>query len=189
VVDQTVQMRLSNGTGAKGGLFASRSDSDPDTYFMARTGSFAGGGGDNLVLIQVVDGVQTNLGQFTYDMLQGVNYNLRFTLDVAESGNVNLRAKLWVTGDPEPAEWSVERLEVDEPRLKNVTGRFGIISTNSVSDRAVYYDNYAAVGEIGVSNTDPTASFTPIPASGDRMRLEPSPYAPIPAKLLSPGCT
>ncbi len=145
-VDQTVQLRFSNPTGAKGGLIARRSDSDPDTYFMARTGQAVGGDGDDVYLYKVVDGTQTPVGAlFSYDTGGASSrHMMRFRVETNANGYTDLRLKIWNIEDPEPTTWNLEKLDVNEAKLNGVSGRFGVVAHNGVSDRRVWFDNYQA---------------------------------------------
>ncbi len=165
-VDQTVKLDIHGGTAAKAGLFARRSDSDSDTYYMARSGIASGGGGDSVRIYKVIDGTQTQLGMINDNITVGV-WMMRFVVETNDKGLTDLKLKIWQDGNAEPTEWNLEKLDVDEPRLEGVAGRFGVIGDIAVLGRDIYFDDYTATGEIGVTNAAPTASFTAEPASGD----------------------
>ncbi len=135
-VDQTVQLRLTENL-ATGGLIARKSDDDESTYYKVTVGNAAGG--NILTIWKVVDGIVTSLGTAAVNVVNGVNYKIRFSVTTNGSGT-DLKAKLWDASLTEPGTWDAQVLGNTEARLQKVYGRYGIIGTAAGANPTVFDD-------------------------------------------------
>jgi hypothetical protein len=136
--DQTVQLRLTENL-ATGGLIARKSDDDESTYYKATVGNAAGG--NILTIWKVVDGIATALTTAPVNVVNGVNYKIRFSV-TTNGAATDLKAKVWDASTAEPGTWSAQALGDTEARLQKVYGRYGIIGTAAGANPTVF-DNYS----------------------------------------------
>ncbi len=135
-VDLTTDFRLT-GNSVHAGLFARRSDNDPDTYYGAWTET---GANADTQIFKVVDGVLTTILTTGSSVSANTNYTMRFRVTTNEDGTDKLELKVWQAGTTEPTEWTLavdsthSVTGITEPALNGVSGRFGILT--KMSNRA-----------------------------------------------------
>jgi PKD repeat protein len=125
---------------------------------------FLATGGVTLGLSRVVSNAETSLGSLT---LPGVTYTpgavLQVRLDVSGDTTATLRAKAWLQGTPEPADWSITR--TDSTAVLQAAGAVGVstyLAGSATRPSRVDVDDLWAAPAGGVAampNQVPTVSF------------------------------
>jgi len=132
-----------SGNSVKAGFIARRTDADPDTFYGVSVGARTPAN-ESLQIFKYVDGTQTQIAE-TLDIVNNeTDYFIRFNVASNANDNTDLRVKLWLASDPEPAGWTLEVLNDSTPELQGVSGRFGTYSEVLASNRATFFDDYQA---------------------------------------------
>jgi PKD repeat protein len=128
---------------------------------------FLSTGGVTVALTRVVSNAETSLGSMT---LPGVSWTpgavLQVRFDVAGQGTTTLRAKAWLQGSPEPADWSITR--TDTTAVLQAAGAVGVstyLAGSATRASRVDVDDLSATppGTAAPANAAPTASFAATP--------------------------
>jgi G8 domain len=147
-VDITAKLEVS-ANAVFGGVYARRSDDDPNTYLAAYFGANSAGsdpqGVEDLRIVAVVDGQLFDLEARTLSPPPATQFNnLRFLVETRPDGTIDLHAKLWPASGTEPSAWTLERLGYSDPIFQGKAGRFGAFARSSVTNRWVAFDTFHA---------------------------------------------
>ena len=136
-VDQTTTFNIS-ANAMRFGMMARRDDADSDTYYYSQVVSRK----SRISIYKVVDGSSTQLGIVSIPVVsRGVDWIMRFVVETSGSTTM-LKAKVWSASASEPAAFDIEFMDA-EPRLQNVTGRFGF-RYELFRNRVTHTDDYVA---------------------------------------------
>lgn len=143
----TVKLSANN---AAGGLIAHYLESDPDTYLTASIGSLAGSAtSGTLRITQVIDGKEDFLDFLTLpDGLANPcasRCKLRFLVETASDGSLDLRVRTWPESGSEPSTWTLEILGWSSPVFSGRRGRYGVVARAGQTNRTVWLDDFSAM--------------------------------------------
>jgi len=103
-----------------------------------------GSGEPELGLWREIDGVEIHfaaqLNPLPDGGQDGVRYVARFQVEQVSPSTTALRAKVWIEGDPEPADWGIEALD-GAPELQNLSGGFATDIYNYAGTGSVWFDD------------------------------------------------
>jgi hypothetical protein len=160
--------------GANGALVARLDEEHPDRFLGARFGAqltapwqiFAKVDAQTEVL---ATGVQPGLFQ---NFAQDLDYWMRFRVQDGASQTINLDAKIWLDGLPEPSEWNMHATATSGSlavqNFYGVAGRFGLYGSEAQANRSTDFDDFRATFYEGTATGDPSAIAMRAPLQRDK---------------------
>ena len=82
------------------------------------------------------------------NILNDTNYSVRFRVEQIDSLQTQVRSKIWLQTETEPADWSVEYIS-STAVLQNLTGGFALDIYNNSGNGSIYFD------DIEITNLSP----------------------------------